>query len=136
MIFYFAMCFGALTYFDIRDKILPDALVLLVALSGFCYGFHAAAALPLAVYFACALIAALLKRDMPFGMGDAKLLSAIALSFGFEGLAITYVLAALTSGACAAFLLLIKRQNKKDRIAFGPFIAISFMLYFASTSAM
>ena len=136
MIIYYSALLFTISYIDLKHLIIPDLLVIFCALPVFISGFHIAFIIPLAVYFATAAVCALLKRDMPFGMGDAKLLAALALCYGIEGLCFSYFAAAICAALYSFALLILKRANKKDRIAFGPFIAFGFMLYLASTSAM
>ena len=71
----------------------------------------------------------LLAAALPFaliplmGMGDVKLYSALGFSFGLQGLLKISCLSMLAGGIYAAMLLSMKRVKKKDKIAFGPFIA-------------
>ena len=78
----------------------------------------------------------------PFlGMGDVKLYSALGFCLGPVPLLRIACGSLLAGGLYAAALLVLRKAKKKDRIAFGPFIAASaavilLMSYFASTSAM
>ena len=138
---------------DIRDYIIPDRYVLGIAL---CAVVRAAAgafgpgrapaepgggavltaALIWAVYLAALAVGAACGGPIPFGMGDVKLLSAIALALGREAFLFTFGGASILCGLCAAVLLAFGVKEKKDRIAFGPFIAVSCIAYLLSTSAM
>ena len=83
-----------------------------------------------------AALSAAFKSPAPVGMGDIKLLSVISLISGPAALFFTACCGSLLCGLSAALLLALKKLTKKDRIAFGPFIAVAYSFYLASTSAM
>ena len=75
------------------------------------------------------------------GMGDVKLYAALGFCLGPRPLLQIACASMLAGGVYAGMLVLLKRAKKKDRIAFGPFIAVSAVFviasdYFASTSPM
>ena len=57
------------------------------------------------------------------GMGDVKLYGALGFVLGPFTLLQIACISMLTGGIYAAALLIFRRAGKKDRIAFGPFIA-------------
>ena len=137
LMFYLYICCTFISYYDINDYRIPNACVLALAAAAAATGPDIkAAAVPLAIFAAAALICAVSGRPVPFGAGDAKLLAAIGLVSGAAGLAFSYILASLSAGLVSAVLLILKRKTKRDRIAFGPFIVFSFMLYWASASGV
>ena len=126
---------------DIKRLVIPDICILLMLPAAFFFrspwrGRLIAALAVWTAFFLIAAVSALLKSEMPMGMGDIKLFSAIALISGPAGLAASGILSSLTGGIYAAILLALKKVQKKDQIAFGPFIAVSYALYLASISAM
>lgn len=131
MIIYLIFSLILICYYDIKTLEIPDSLVIAVALSSFYYGFHWAWIIPLFAFILCAFAAAALNCDMPFGMGDAKLLSALTLSFGFEALCMISIVSSLAAAVYALFLIISGKASKKDRIAFGPFIVLGFIFYFS-----
>ena len=127
--------------YDIRHLVIPDVCVLLMlpAALASSEGWEVRMAAALIVWTAFLLIAAvsaLLKNQSPIGMGDIKLFSAIALISGPRGLSASLLVSSLTGGTFSAILLVLRKVQKKDQIAFGPFIAIGYAVYLASTSAM
>jgi Flp pilus assembly protein protease CpaA len=71
-------------------------------------------------FLACVLPAVLI----PFmGMGDIKLFSVLGFCLGPTSLLYICAGSMLCAGLYAAVLLALKRVKRKDRIAFGPFIA-------------
>ena len=95
-----------------------------------------AALLVWAVFLFTAAVSALFRRPAPIGMGDIKLFSAIGFISGMPGLLSTFLASSLVCGIFSAVLLILKKVQKKDQIAFGPFIAVSYALYLASVSAI
>ena len=57
------------------------------------------------------------------GMGDVKLYSALGFMLGLRDLLQIACISMLAGGVYAAILLAAKKIRKKDKIAFGPFIA-------------
>lgn len=58
------------------------------------------------------------------GMGDAKLILFLGLITGFPEIILLLFLAFVLGGLTAGILLLVKRIDRKDTIAFGPFLAL------------
>lgn len=83
------------------------------------------------LWLLCALTASILGQPPVMGMGDAKLMAAAALLLG-RRLVPALTAASLLSGLWAAGLLILsalQKTEKRDRIAFGPFLVIGFLLY-------
>lgn len=56
------------------------------------------------------------------GFGDIKLYSVIGIFLGIQGTVTVVFISFLVSFVASLFLLISKRKNKKDQIAFAPFI--------------
>ena len=119
---------------DIRSFTIPDRFTLAILLAApFLCDLPAAPRLLAAVLPLCLI---------PFmGMGDVKLYCALGFCLGPAALLRIACASMLMGGFYAGALLLLKKAKKKDRIAFGPFIAASAAVwlslpYFASTEAM
>ena len=71
----------------------------------------------------------LLAALLPFaliplmGMGDVKLYSALGFTLGPHNLLQIACISMLSGGVYAVMLLTVKKVKRKDKIAFGPFIA-------------
>jgi prepilin signal peptidase PulO-like enzyme (type II secretory pathway) len=126
----------ALTIFDLRDGILPDSLVALVALGGFAMAWlHASGFGEMgnaALGAACAggwLLAVrqfylVVRRVEALGLGDVKLAAAGGAWVGFENIPQFILLAVLISILVAIALRLTNRQVMlSTRIPFGPGLA-------------
>ena len=82
----------------------------------------------LCLWLVSALLCTLFRKPLPMGMGDAKLVAAAAFVLG--GRLLSALLAAsLLAGLWCALLLAAGRIEKRDRIPFGPFLVIGFLLY-------
>ncbi len=89
-----------------------------------------------AVWILLALGSAAFGQDVPFGMGDARLMAVLSLCLGPEAALFIFCLASLLCGLCCALLLALKRIKRKGQIAFGPFISLSTVIYLLSSSHM
>ena len=75
---------------------------------------------------ACLLIAMFLSRR-GIGMGDIKLLAALALCVGFRALIGVIFYGMLFCALTAVSLLIFKKKTIRDAIPFGPFIAFGYL---------
>jgi leader peptidase (prepilin peptidase)/N-methyltransferase len=64
----------------------------------------------------------LLTRGKGMGLGDVKLAFPIGLFLGGVNTLICIYLAFLTGAAVSIILILLRLKNRKDKIAFGPFL--------------
>ncbi len=101
---------------DIRSLTIPNRYTLAV--------LAAALFLPVIPFRSRILAAAIPLVLIPLmGMGDVKLYSALGFMLGPRSLFRIACISMLAGGVYAAMLLSMKRVKKKDKIAFGPFIA-------------
>lgn len=126
----------ALSLIDIRHYLLPDAVTLPLLWCGLllhCFtilpGLLMDAVLGVVIgYVSLALLAYgyhWLRHQHALGMGDAKLLAAIAAWSGWEALPIVLIIA---SGSGILFALISKilwQRNIMQRIAFGPWLSLA-----------
>ena len=77
----------------------------------------------LAGFAALFLIAFIIPGAM--GMGDVKLILFLGLISGFPEVILLLFLAFVLGGLTAGILLVMKKINRKDSIAFGPFLALA-----------
>lgn len=106
----------------ILDRVTAPALLLVVT---FCALEGAAAASLFGIVGSAGAVVALhaITRGRGIGLGDAKLAAVIGAGLGAYGggmaLVCAFVIAALVNSA----LLLMRRVNMGDRVAFGPYLA-------------
>lgn len=123
---------------DIKFHILQDQWILVLALPALLFPCALnerlwGLLLPMLLYGIADICCRGGKSPLPFGMGDAKLLACLGFTFGLFGLYAISCAALMTSGFWALILLLLKKAAKKDRIAFGPFIALACIYFTLST---
>lgn len=135
---FIVFCLMQLVAADVKFHILQDQWILALALPAFCFPCPLSERLwglviPLLLYWMADMLCRGGKSSAPFGMGDAKLLACLGLVFGASGLYAISGIAFVVSGFWALGLLLLKKAAKKDRMAFGPFIALACVYFMLST---
>jgi leader peptidase (prepilin peptidase)/N-methyltransferase len=73
------------------------------------------------------LVALVSKGGM--GGGDIKLIAMIGAFLGWQGAFFTILLGALTGSLVGLFLLIARKQGRKDKIPFGPFLSFAAILF-------
>ncbi len=64
------------------------------------------------------------KSDDAMGMGDIKLFAVIGLFLGWRMTIISLMLSVFSAAIGCVLLIILKKNNRKSTIAFGPYIAI------------
>lgn len=75
------------------------------------------------------LIGKLMYKKDGLGFGDVKLFAAVGLLTGTQGILICTLLALVTATICFIVIMLFKSIRKDSYLAFGPYIAISAIIY-------
>jgi leader peptidase (prepilin peptidase) / N-methyltransferase len=125
----------ALAAADWRTYLLPDPLVLAVAVAGFAatallmpeeLPAHAiGAAAGFLVFAAVAALYRRLRGRDGLGLGDAKLLGALGAWVSWEGLPSVVLIGAVAALAAAVLMGLARRRlSASDPLPFGPFLAL------------
>lgn len=70
----------------------------------------------------------LVSAGLGMGFGDVKLAAVAGLVVGWPDIALALILSFLAGGVWGAFLLLLKKKGMKDRLPFGPFLVLGFLL--------
>lgn len=132
---YFVFLLTSLVFtIDLEKRIIPDELVfvalavtalalIFVGGDGFYLRLLSATGASLAL-----LIIHLLTRGRGMGLGDVKFALLPGLFLGWPLVLIWLFASFLTGAIVAIILILLGRAKGKDKIAFGPFLAISFFL--------
>ena len=130
-----AFALVVVTLVDVRVREIPDSMIALVVVAAIFWiavdpssvlPFDAligavAGAVPLFLFDRITLV--LVKKD-GFGYGDMKLMGAVGLFLGWQGVLVTFFLAFVTAAIVAVYLLRSKKAEPGSNIAFGPFICI------------
>lgn len=123
---------------DLLERRIPNLFPLLLTACGVlaaAIGFvlHSEQAMPMliggligaAVMLAALLLCRRLSRG-GIGLGDVKLLAALAFLIGLYGAFSTLLFAQLSALVCAVVLLALRRATLRDSIPFAPFFLIGF----------
>lgn len=114
---------------DIRKRAIPDILVgvclicgifRLILEKGSGFGAGIAGVMVSTIVF----FVLLLCVPGSFGGGDIKLSGAIGLYLGVRLWVRSFIIAVMTAGAYALYLVLVKGRERKEEIAFGPFLCM------------
>jgi len=123
---------------DIKYRIVPDRLVLLLVVCGFGFiPFHHSGPLGglwgglvgFGVMVFMGLFGKLIYRKETLGGGDIKLFGALGLCTGVDGILVIFVLTTLLSAGHLAYLLARKRVKLTDQQPMVPYIAVSAGIY-------
>ena len=117
-----------LSYLDIRDGLLYDAITVPFVVFGFVPVLVGQISLQdvlfggtlCGVLFYCLYIVS----HGGLGGGDVKLAFALGIWLGWEAAVIAVWIAFMLGGIAAVFLLITGRKRRRDGIPFGPFLAV------------
>lgn len=125
---------------DLKKKIIPNAVVgtgFVIRAALLCYecfvcpGNSRAAFLNAAAGFAFGLLFLLLLSFITrhgIGYGDVKLFAWIGFSMGFTDTYSILFYSALSAAIAGLWLILVKKENRKTELPFGPFVYIGVYL--------
>ncbi len=123
----FLLLLATAAWKDIRTRRISNAIVLGIAAAGiFSIPFFPAISLAdrgIGV-FCVSLPLLILTMIVPgsFGGGDIKLMAASGIFLGWEANLEAFALAVFLAGGYCIWMLLRKKLNRRERIAFGPFL--------------
>jgi prepilin signal peptidase PulO-like enzyme (type II secretory pathway) len=128
----YCCAFIVLLVIDLEQGVLPNKIVypgIIIALIAAVFAEPGikSASIGGATGFALLLIPALIFRG-GMGWGDVKLAALIGLVTGFPNVLIAIYLALVSGGLVAVLLLVSGRKQRKDPIAFGPFLVLAAMV--------
>ncbi len=118
-----------MTITDFEQQVILDEMVMAFALFGLAYTLHLQ--LPLQEHLLAALGGGILFLFLAFiskgaiGGGDIKLIAALGLWLGIKALITVVIYGAIAGGIAALLLLLLKKTDRKQFIAYGPYYTLS-----------
>lgn len=120
-------------YWDFKEHRIPNKVNILILLSGIGVTFieynlwldHLLGFLVLGSFM---LLLTVLTNG--FGLGDIKYIYSFALLLGLKQGLSALVIGILIGGLVSGVLLLLKKVNKKDHIAYGPYLVLGTWLSF------
>lgn len=77
------------------------------------------------IFLVITLLGGLVYGKEAMGLGDVKLMGALGLYFGLTNIIIIAIVSFLVGAILSIILLIFKRKNVNQYIAFGPFIVIA-----------
>lgn len=136
--------FSIILFFtDIETKILPNELTYSLAIIGISFFIYEGIAIKgligfstgFITFYLISIIGKKLYKQPVIGGGDIKLISAMGSYWGTQVCIITIYLSFIIGGVFAILLILFKKKNRKQEIAFGPSLIIaSFIsIFFTNT---
>lgn len=132
---FFTWSLLALTVIDLRTRMLPDSITLLLMWAGLLLSVWQVYCTPAASILGAAIGYSLLwiiyhlfrlvtgKEGM--GYGDFKLLAALGAWLGVVTLPAILLIASVTGAISGLALIILRRQTRNAPIAFGPYLAIA-----------
>lgn len=118
-----------MTITDFEQQVILDEMIVAFALLGLCYVFHLQ--LPLTDHLLASigggfffLLLAFISKGA-LGGGDIKLIAALGLWLGWKSLLSVIIYGAIAGGVAALVLLLSKKIQRKQFLAYGPYFALS-----------
>lgn len=127
MLFVLASCLILISLIDFHVQIIPDYLVLIIALCGIAFsilylpGGLTESLKGSAAAFTVMLTIFILSRG-GMGGGDVKLGTVLGLWLGFEHTIMFLLLAFMMGGFISCLLLMSGVKERKDAVPFGPFL--------------
>lgn len=124
----------AIAYYDFRHHRIPDTYCVailifgMVAAGGWGLSVNERVFGGLAVSAGMVLLA--VCRPGAFGGGDIKLSAAAGLGLGWRCMLLAFILAVLSAGIYAAYLLFCQREGMSRRFALGPFLCLGLCISF------
>ncbi len=89
------------------------------------------------IFLVITLIGGLIVGKEAMGFGDIKLMGALGLLFGWVGIIEVALMSFIFGAIISILLLLFRKKNKSEYIAFGPFIVLaSFVLMIFQSEAI
>lgn len=134
VIVFLATCIlTAIAFIDLDTMIIPDrfniAMFILAVISVFVFSDIRIVSriLGILVISAPMLIVNLFVKDS-FGGGDIKLCAACGFLLGWQQMLAAGLLAMLLGGLYGAVLILMRKKDRKDHFAFGPFLSLGIIM--------
>lgn len=123
-----------IVFTDIEQEVIFDKVNLFLGCCGLGYIFladlplmhHLLTGIGTGILF---LILAILGRGA-IGGGDIKLMTALGIWLGYNGILQTIIIGSILGGTAAFILLITKRLKRKDSFAYGAYYAIAALISF------
>lgn len=119
---------------DFKYQLIPDEVSILIAICGIIniffnisswWNYILGAIIGGAIFYSLNLIALIILKKDGMGLGDVKLMAALGLLFGIKNILVITLVSFMIGAVIGIIVMIIKRKEKEEYIAFGPFIVIA-----------
>lgn len=139
VVLYFLTVFALSLAFsiDFKYQLIPDEVDILIGICGIInlvlnisnwWDYLIGAAIGGAIFYSLNLIALLILKKEGMGLGDVKLMAALGFLFGIKNILVITLVSFFIGAIIGIIVMIIKRKEKEEYIAFGPFIVIATIL--------
>lgn len=139
VILYFITIFALSIAFsiDFKYQLIPDEVSILIAICGVVniifnlpnwWNNILGAVIGAAIFYSLNLIALIILKKEGMGLGDVKLMGALGLLFGIKNILVITLISFFIGAVIGVIVMIIKRKEKEEYMAFGPFIVIAVVL--------
>lgn len=137
--FLFSAALITIIWIDIHHQIIPDVISKPFIILGFCFSFISPVVswqdsliglcLGWSIFFFISFAYKLARGQEGLGGGDAKLLSMLGAFLGWQSLLFIILASSLTGTVAGLIAMPIQKKGGATRIPFGPFLAVSGLVY-------
>ena len=122
---------------DFKYQLIPDEVDVLIGICGIInlllnisnwWSYLIGAAIGGAIFYSLNLIALIILKKEGMGLGDVKLMAALGFLFGIKNILVITLVSFFIGAIIGIVVMIIKRKEKEEYIAFGPFIVIATIL--------
>lgn len=119
---------------DFKYQLIPDEVSILIAICGIVniffnisnwWNYLLGAVIGGAIFYSLNLIALIILKKEGMGLGDVKLMAALGLLFGIKNILVITLVSFMIGAVIGIIVMIVKRKEKEEYIAFGPFIVIA-----------
>src|SRR5574344_250770 len=119
---------------DFKYQLIPDETDIVIILCGVInlifnlsnwWNFLLGAVIGGAIFYFLNLLALLIFKKEGMGFGDVKLMASLGFLFGIKNILVITLVSFIIGSIIGIIIMIIKRKEKEEYIAFGPFIVIS-----------
>ena len=119
---------------DFKYQLIPDEVDIVIGVCGLInlilnisnwWSYLIGALIGGAIFYSLNLIALIILKKEGMGFGDVKLMAALGLLFGIKNILVITLVSFFIGAIIGIIVMIIKRKEKEEYIAFGPFIVIA-----------
>lgn len=122
---------------DFKYQLIPDEVDIIIAICGIInivlnmpnwWNYLLGAVIGGSIFYSLNLIALLVLKKEGMGLGDVKLMATLGLLFGVKDILVVTLVSFFIGAIIGIIVMIVKRKEKEEYIAFGPFIVIATVL--------